>query len=67
MWLILSRKEGEEIVVGDEDVVFCVSKIRSGRVKIAIRAASRDISIRKREDYERLKKNGVPAPKPLVE
>ncbi|MEO1615674.1 MAG: carbon storage regulator [Planctomycetota bacterium] len=45
--LVLSRKVGDAIVIGDE-IVVKVSQISGGRVKIAIEAPS-EVRIRRRE------------------
>ena len=45
--LILRRKQGERIVIG-QDIELVVAEIRSGRVKLAI-AAPRGVAIRRTE------------------
>ena len=45
--LVLSRKEGSQLMIGD-DIVVKVSKIRGNRVSLAIEAPS-DVSIRRGE------------------
>lgn len=51
--LVLSRKEGESIRIGD-DVVITVHAIERGKVRIAIQAP-RSISIWRGELYEKIK------------
>ncbi len=48
--LVLSRKEGQQIVVG-EDVVLTITQIRGNRVKVGIQAPQ-DIAVRRLEDEE---------------
>jgi carbon storage regulator len=50
--LVLSRKEGEAIVVGDE-IEITVSSVRGGKVRLAISAPD-DVVIMRREVLERL-------------
>lgn len=47
--LVLSRKQGESIMVGD-DVVITISSISRGRVKVCIQAP-RDRAIRRTETF----------------
>ena len=49
--LILSRKRGEEILIGDS-VVLTVTEIAHGQVRIGIQAP-KEIAILRREVYER--------------
>lgn len=55
--LVLSRKKGEEIVIGD-DIVITLVQIRGDQVRIGI-AAPKDVSVHRREVYEAIQA-GVP-------
>jgi len=48
--LVLSRQEGESIMIGP-DIEVCVIDVRGDKVKLGIRAPS-DIQIDRREIYE---------------
>lgn len=48
--LVLSRKEGQQILVG-EDVVLTITQIRGNRVKVGI-SAPRDVSVKRVESVE---------------
>ena len=48
--LVLSRKVGEEIAIGD-DIKMMVIEIRGGRVRLSI-VAPREITIHRKEVYE---------------
>lgn len=50
--LVISRGEGEEVVVGD-DVVVRVTRIRGDKVRLAFDAPTR-IAIHRREVYEQV-------------
>ncbi len=50
--LILTRKQGEEIRIGD-DVVITVLRSHNGQVRIGI-DAPRDISVHREEIYQRI-------------
>jgi carbon storage regulator len=53
--LILSRRNGESIRIGDE-VTITVLQCRGGQVKIGINAP-RDVAVHREEVYERLKQD----------
>ena len=55
--LVLSRKDGESIRIGD-DILVRISEIRGGRVKIAI-DAPRDVRVR-RSELRRVKESTSP-------
>ena len=50
--LILSRKEGESLVIGD-DIVVTVLSIRKQQIRFGISAPS-DVSVHREEVYERI-------------
>jgi carbon storage regulator len=54
--LILTRKVGEVIMIG-EDIVVKVLGVRSGQVKIGIEAP-RDLPVHRHEIFERIKEEG---------
>ena len=54
--LILTRKVGETIMIGD-DVVVKVLGVRSGQVKIGIEAP-RELPVHRQEIFERIKSEG---------
>ncbi|MBW2645863.1 MAG: carbon storage regulator CsrA [Deltaproteobacteria bacterium] len=55
--LILTRKLGEQITIGD-DIVIRVVDIRGGQVKLGIEAP-RHIEVHREEIYERIKKENL--------
>lgn len=57
--LVVSRKKGESILIGD-DIEISISKIEDGSVKLAI-SAPRDISILRKEVYDRVKEENKEA------
>ena len=52
--LILTRKVGENLVIGD-DVTVSVLGVKGNQVRIGINAP-RDVSVHREEIYERIKK-----------
>jgi carbon storage regulator len=54
--LILTRKVGETIMIGD-DIVVKVLGVRSGQVKIGIEAP-RELPVHRQEIFERIKSEG---------
>jgi carbon storage regulator len=66
--LILTRRVGETIVIGD-DVVVTVLGIKGNQVRIGINAP-KDVSVHREEIYQRIqqeKNTSTPAPEPVVE
>jgi carbon storage regulator len=55
--LILTRKLGEQITIGD-DIVIRVVDIKGGQVKLGIEAP-RHIEVHREEIYERIKKENL--------
>jgi len=51
--LILSRHEGEEIVIGD-DIIVTVIRGRDGKAKLGIEAP-KDVPVHRREVYDEIK------------
>lgn len=57
--LVLSRKAGQEIVIG-EDIRVVVLEVRSDRVRLGI-AAPAEVPVHRKEVYDRLKRSELPA------
>lgn len=58
--LILSRKAGESIVIGDEgNIVVTIQSVRGGTVDVRI-AAPRDVAVHRDEIYAKLHPDTVP-------
>ena len=55
--LILTRKLGEQIAIGD-DIVITLLEIKGSQVKLGIEAP-RNISIHRQEVYERIRRENV--------
>lgn len=55
--LILTRKEGESVRLGD-DIVITVVGVKGGAVRLGI-AAPRDLAVHREEIYERVQKEGA--------
>ena len=53
--LILSRKVGEEICIGDE-ISIVIQKVQADGVRIGVRAP-KDIPVHRREVYDRIKED----------
>jgi carbon storage regulator len=51
--LVLTRKTNESIIIG-EDIVLTVIEIRSGNVRLGIKAP-KEVSVHRREIYEAIK------------
>lgn len=60
--LVLSRKRGESIMIGD-DVEITVLDIRGNKVRLGI-AAPAEIPVHRKEVYEAIKEEGRPGYKP---
>ncbi len=54
--LLLSRKKGEEILIG-ENIVITVTEIRGDRVRIGIKAPQ-EIPVHRREVYDAIQRDG---------
>ncbi|MDU2107670.1 carbon storage regulator CsrA [Clostridium sp.] len=59
--LVVTRKQGESILIGD-DIEISVSKIEDGSVKIAIQAP-RKMSILRKELYKEVESENIEAAK----
>lgn len=59
--LIITRKKGESLMIGD-DIEIIISKIDDGSVKIGIKAP-RDIEVLRKELYEEVEKENKEAMK----
>jgi len=57
--LILTRKSGEKIAIGD-DIVITVLETRGNQVKLGIEAPS-DITIHRQEVYEKVRRENLAA------
>lgn len=53
--LVLSRKEGEQIMIG-KDIMLVLLEIRGERVRLGIEAP-KDVNILRREVYDRIRRN----------
>jgi carbon storage regulator len=51
--LVLTRRIGETLIVGDRDIEFTILGVKSNQVKIGINAAP-EIKINREELYERM-------------
>lgn len=51
--LILTRRVGEKVMIGD-DIVVMVGGVRDGQVRLAIEAP-KDVPVHREEVYERIK------------
>ena len=58
--LILTRKVGETIVIGD-DIRVSVLSVQGNQVRVGV-AAPRDVVVHREEIYERIQKENEPAP-----
>jgi len=56
--LILSRKPGETIVIGDNEIRVTIVKVDGLQVKVGI-DAPRDMPVHREEIYEQAKANGT--------
>jgi carbon storage regulator len=54
--LILTRKEGESLRLGD-DIVVTVVSVKGGAVRLGV-TAPRDLAVHREEIYERLQREG---------
>lgn len=61
--LILTRKQGESVMIGDE-VTITVLGIRNGQVRIGI-TAPRDVAVHREEVYQRIQAGEARSPKPI--
>ena len=57
--LIVTRKKGESILIGD-DIEVSISKIEDGSVKVAI-SAPKDVTILRKEVHDRVKEENKQA------
>lgn len=55
--LVLSRKAGESIVIGDKVITFTVLGINGNQVRIGVNAP-KDVDVHREEIYERIKAKG---------
>ena len=59
--LILTRKEGESLRLGD-DIVVTVVGVKGGSVRLGIKAP-RELSVHREEIYERVQSETAPGPR----
>ncbi len=57
--LILSRKVGERIVIGD-NVTIVVVEVRGDKVRLGIEAP-KEVPVHRKEVYDAIQRNGQPA------
>jgi len=62
--LVLSRKKGESIVIG-ENITVTVVDIRGDKVRLAF-SAPRDISVHRKEVYDAIKRENAPPNDPQL-
>ncbi len=60
--LILTRRVGETVMVGDE-VTITVLGVKGNQVRVGINAP-KSVAVHREEIYERIKREGQPPPKP---
>jgi len=53
--LVLSRKENEQIIIGDSQISVTVVEIRGDKVRLGIEAP-KDISVHRKEVYDAIKR-----------
>lgn len=58
--LILTRRVGETLVVGD-DITVTIVGVRASQVRIGINAP-KDVTVHRKEIYERIRREQLPAP-----
>lgn len=63
--LLLSRRKGEEILIGD-DIVITVTDIRGDKVRLGITAPT-EIPIHRREVYDAIQRDGPRTKEPPAE
>ena len=63
--LVLLRKRGEEIVIGD-DIVIAVVEIRSDKVRLGVKAP-KEVFVHRREVYDAIKCNEQQPSEPTTE
>ena len=63
--LILTRKVGESLMVGD-DITVTVLGVKGNQVRIGINAP-RDVAVHREEIYNRIQEGREPAPEPAPE
>lgn len=55
--LILTRKVGETLIIGDQEVTVTVLGIKGNQVRLGT-TAQKDVSVHREEIYHRIKKEG---------
>ncbi|RLA55502.1 MAG: carbon storage regulator [Gammaproteobacteria bacterium] len=63
--LILTRRAGESLMVGD-DIIVTVLSVKGNQVRIGI-DAPRDVAVHREEIYNRIQDSSEPAPEPTPE
>lgn len=53
--LVLSREEGQKIIIGDNEIVVMVVGVRGGKVKIGIQAP-KGVAVNREEVFLRMQK-----------
>jgi len=57
--LVLSRREGESIVIGN-DIVITVVEVKGGQVRVGIKAP-RDVQVHREEIFEQVRRQNMAA------
>jgi carbon storage regulator len=57
--LILTRRTGEEIVVGDEELTIVILGVKGNQVRVGI-ATKLDVALHRREVFDSIKRNDEP-------
>ncbi len=57
--LVLSRREGESIVIGN-DIVITVVEVKGGQVRVGIKAP-RDVQVHREEIFEEVRRQNMAA------
>ena len=58
--LVLSRKKGESIVIGD-DIVVTVVDLRNGKVRLGVEAP-KEVPVHRKELYDKIKSQEAASP-----
>ena len=56
--LVLKRKKGERIIVGDKELIIEVVELTNGMVRLGFETENKRLAIHREEVYEDIKENG---------